>query len=89
MSVWRRVHETFILVMLTPLGTLGLFALAAAFLYAAGFGSPALWWIAAAIAAPFLAIDIFVMYVRKRSGTSLRAMARTVTDAARRDREGM
>jgi dolichyl-phosphate-mannose--protein O-mannosyl transferase len=81
MRVLRRAYEAVILVSLTPFGTLIFFAGAAGVLFMWGVGSPTLWWIAAALAAPFLAVDVFLIFLRKRTATDVRTIARTITDA--------
>jgi hypothetical protein len=81
MSVLRRAYEAAILVFLTPMGTLIFFAGTAGVLAVWGVDSPTFWWIAAAVAAPFLLLDVFVLLWSRRSSTRLTTIARTVTDA--------
>jgi membrane protein implicated in regulation of membrane protease activity len=79
--LFRRAYEAVILVFLTPIGTLLFFVVAAGVLAVWGVGSPTLWWTAAAIAAPFLAVDVFLLFWRRRTASDLRTIARTITDA--------
>jgi hypothetical protein len=85
-SLLRRVYEAVILVSLTPIGTLICFGVAAGTLALWGVDSPTFWWIAAALAAPFLAADVFLIFWRRRSGNNVRTIARTITDAVWRER---
>jgi hypothetical protein len=81
MKLLRRAYEVVILVSMTPLGTLIFFVGAAAVLSVWGVDSPTLWWIAAAIAGPFLAVDVFLFFLRRRTAIDVRTIARMITDA--------